>query len=143
MKITICSSLAFVDNIKYISDKLKKLKHTVFLPRTAEVIINGELSQEALDKEKESEAFSERIIKNDAIRVHYNKIKNSEAILVLNYDKNGVKNYIGGAVLIELGFAHILNKKIFLLNPIPEISYKEEIIAMQPIVLNGYLSKIK
>jgi len=57
-------------------------------------------------------------------------------------DKNGIGNYIGGNTLIEMAFAHVLNKKIFLLNPVPEISYKDEIIAMQPIILNGNLEKI-
>jgi predicted RNA-binding protein with PUA domain len=41
-----------------------------------------------------------------------------------------------------MGFAHVLGKKIFLLNDIPEISYKDEIKMMQPIILEGELSKI-
>ena len=143
MKITICSSLAFVKEIKETSDNLIKLNHEVLLPKTAELIIKGELTQEQIDKEKGTEAFSNRIIKNDAIKVHCSKIKSSDAILVLNYDKNNVKNYIGGAVFLELGFAYIFDKKIFLLNDIPGISYKDEITAMSPIVLNGDLSKIK
>ena len=142
MKITICASLAFVKEIKEVSEKLKELNHEVFLPRTAELIIKGEITQEALNKEKETKDFADRIIKNDATRVHYNKIKNSDAILVLNYYKNGINNYIGGSVLIEIGFAHVLNKKIFLLNPIPEISYTNEILGVQPEVLDGDLKKI-
>ena len=68
----------------------------------------------------------------------------SDAILVLNYDKKGIKNYIGGNTLMEIGFAHILNKKIFLLNPIPDIDfYKSEIEATKPIILNGNLSNLK
>jgi len=62
----------------------------------------------------------------------------------LNYDKRGIKNYIGGNTLMEIGFAHVLNKKIFLLNPIPEIPfYKSEIEAVRPVILNGDLSKVK
>ena len=72
-----------------------------------------------------------------------NKIKKSDAILVLNYDKNEVKNYIGGNTLIEIGFAHYWKTKIFLLNPIPEIPYyKSEIEAVKPVIINGDLSKI-
>jgi len=41
-----------------------------------------------------------------------------------------------------MGVAFFLDKKIFLLNPIPEISYKEEILAMSPIVINQEISKI-
>lgn len=42
-----------------------------------------------------------------------------------------------------MAFAHVLNKKIFLLNPIPQINYSDEIEAMNPIILNHDLSKIK
>jgi len=48
----------------------------------------------------------------------------------------------GSMTLLEMGFAHILNKKIFLLNDIPEMIYTDEIEAMQPIVLNGDLTKL-
>jgi hypothetical protein len=45
--------------------------------------------------------------------------------------------------LIELGFAYILKKKIYLLNPIPDIPYyKSEIEAVKPVILNGDLTKI-
>ncbi|MDD4412647.1 MAG: hypothetical protein PHR00_03300 [Patescibacteria group bacterium] len=77
------------------------------------------------------------------IKWYYNAIQNSDAILVLNFDKNGIKNYVGGNTLMEIGFAHVNNKKIFLINPIPEeLSYADEIKAMADIVLDGDLQKI-
>ena len=69
-------------------------------------------------------------------------ITNSDAILVLNYDKKGVKNYIGGNSLMEMGFAHVHNKKVFLLNSAPELSYTDEINAMTDMVVNGNLRNI-
>lgn len=61
----------------------------------------------------------------------------------MNLDKHGVRNYIGGNTLMEIGFAHVLNQKIFLYNPIPEIPYyKSEIEAVRPIVINGDYSLI-
>jgi len=45
---------------------------------------------------------------------------------------------------MEIGFAHVNDKKVFLLNPIPDsVSYTDEIKAMVDVVLNGDLSKIK
>ena len=42
-----------------------------------------------------------------------------------------------------MGFAHILDKKIFLLNPAPETDFMaQEIQAMRPVVLGGDLNKI-
>ena len=56
--------------------------------------------------------------------------------------KDGKKNYIGGNTLMEMGLAFFLKKKIFLLNQIPELSYKEEILGVKPILINGDLNKI-
>ena len=59
-------------------------------------------------------------------------------------DKNNIQYYIGGNTLMEIGFAHVLNQKIFLYNPIPEIPYyKSEIEAVKPIIINGDLKQIK
>ena len=143
MKIAICSSLNFVSRIKDISVKLEKDGHFVLLPRTAEMVIKGEVTQEQIKKEKDSGGFVERTIKQDSIRGHFEKIKNSDAILVLNFEKKGIKNYIGGAVFLEMGFAHVLGKKIFLLNPVPEVSYKDEVLAMKPVVIGNDLNKVK
>ncbi|HLD42241.1 MAG TPA: hypothetical protein VJB06_04335 [archaeon] len=143
MIITICSSLDFVSEINGISEKLKALGHQALLPRTAELVIKGEITQEKIKKEKESGEIVNRSIKHNSIKTHFEKIKNSDAILVLNFEKKGVKNYIGGAVFMEIGFAYGINKKIFLLNPVPDVSYKDEILAMQPVVLDGDLVKLK
>lgn len=73
---------------------------------------------------------------------HFDEVVWSDVILVCNYDKNGVANYIGANTLLEMGLAFHLNKPIYLLSSIPEISYKEEILGMWPIVIDGDLKKI-
>ncbi len=143
MKITICGSLNFSYEMGKIAEDLKKLNFEVCIPKTSKEILNNEISLENIKNQKENGKIVERAIKNNVIKEHYNKIKNSDAVLVANFDKKGIKNYIGGNTFLEIGFAYILNKKIFILNPIPEISYNHEIEIMQPIVLNGDLSKIK
>lgn len=40
-------------------------------------------------------------------------------------------------------FAHILNLPIYLINPLPEMDYLDELKAMQPVILNGDLDLIK
>ena len=71
-------------------------------------------------------------------------MQGGDAVLVLNFDKNGIRNYIKGNTLMEIGFAHVLNQQIFLLNPIPDIPYyKTEIEAMRPIIVNGDITNIK
>jgi hypothetical protein len=144
MKIVICGSIDATYEIKEIADKLKEKGFETEIPLTSQRILNGELTLDEFKKEKEKNGDGfVRKVKDDVIRRYYELIKNSDAVLIVNYPKKGIDNYIGGNTFLEMGFAHVLNKKIFLLNPIPEISYKDEIMAMQPVVLNGDLSKIK
>ncbi|MEK7173034.1 MAG: hypothetical protein AAB723_00670 [Patescibacteria group bacterium] len=142
MKIVICASISFTNKIKEVAKALSARGHIVEIPFGAQRIISGELTLEQFLNKKQASGDSALKIQNNLIKRYYEIIKNADAILVINIDKKGIVNYIGGNTLIEIAFAHVLDKKIFLLNPIPEISYKDEIIAMQPIILNGDLAKI-
>lgn len=145
MRIVICASIDFTYKIKEVADILSAYGYEVEIPFYSQKILNGEVSMEEFLATKQRDGDMQFRIKagEDLIKRYFRLIKDSDAILVVNVDKKGIKNYIGGNTLIEMAFAHVLNKKIFLLNEIPEISYKDEIKAMQPIILNGDLSKIK
>lgn len=140
MKIVICSSLDFIDEIKDVREKLFARGHVVTVPETANKIYRGEVTHEQIMREKTNEEFAARGIQQDSLRFYYQKIKEGDAILVLNYKKKDIEGYIGGAVFLEMGFAHVLGKKIYLLNDVPAMSYSDEIKMMQPIVLQGELS---
>ncbi|MDD4289849.1 MAG: hypothetical protein PHH83_01060 [Patescibacteria group bacterium] len=142
MKLTICGSLDFTYEMDEIRKKLENFGFEVNIPPTAQRILNEEFTLDEIKLKKENGSFSQLAIENDAIKRYFNIIKDCDCVLVANYDKKLIKNYIGGAVFLEIGFAHILNKKIYLLNDIPEMIYTDEIKAMQPIILNGDLSKI-
>ena len=60
----------------------------------------------------------------------------------MNHEKKGIANYIGGNTFLEMGYAFGQGKKIYLLNPIPDMDYSTEMFAMQPVVISGDLSKI-
>lgn len=82
----------------------------------------------------------------DIMRACFNLIDRSDAILVLNFDRNNIRGYIGTSALMEIGIAYFLRKKIYLYNPLP--SYKDarwahEVSIMNPVVINGDLSRIK
>ena len=139
MKITIVGSSVFAKQMVEYRDQLVKLGHEVNLHEHYVAQANGEMKDLIGRMDREHAAVK---IEYDYIRYHYNEIVNSDAILVLNFDKNGVENYIGGNTLMELGFAYVNNKKIFLLNQIPDINYKDEIEAMQPVILNSNLNLI-
>ncbi len=133
MKITICGSMNFAKDILEIKQKLEALNHFVTVPANTDKYFNNSISVE--DKWVK--------IESDVIRNYFEEIKKTDAILVINKDKNNIKNYIGGNSLIEIAFAYVLHKKIFLLNPVPQINYSDEIYAMNPIILNNDLSKIE
>ena len=71
------------------------------------------------------------------------EVKDGDAVLVLNYEKKGVPGYIGGNTLIEAAGGFHYKKPIYILNPISnDLSFKEEILGMRPVFLNGDLNKI-
>jgi len=142
-EIVICSSAAFYPQVIEIEKELKKLGFKVSIPLTA-------------NKMKKSGDFRVETYKtwynnpNDykqktfLTKHHFNKIVKGDSILVLNYEKNGISGYIGGAVLAEMALGLHYGKKIYVLNPLPEsVSYAEELHGMLPIILNGDLSLIK
>lgn len=82
-------------------------------------------------------------LKRNAINDHFKKIEVGDAVIIANHDKRGIIGYIGGNTLIEMGLAFYLNKPIYILNPISdELSYKQEIYGMNPVLLDGDLDKI-
>ena len=133
----------FTNGIKKLADELRKIGFEVQIPISSEKIIKGEFSLKEIKKEKESGKFSDRAIKYDSIRAYCDIINNCDAVLIANYDKKGISGYVGGNSFLEMGFAHIFRKKIFLLNEVPEMIYSDEIKAMQPIILSGDLLRIR
>lgn len=119
-----------------IRNRLKELGHEVVLPRHTEEYAEMDTLEHVHHESAKNK------IKDDLIRDYYQEISKSDAILVINEDLNEVEGYIGGNSFLEIGFAHILNKKIYLLNNIPNSLFKDEIIAMQPVIINNNLSKI-
>jgi len=145
MKIVICGSVIFSKEILEAKEDLEKNGHQVDIPYVTIKYKNNELDlvKYKRQKEKQGDIKYRQSVKTDMIKRYYGLIKESDAILVLNYDKNKTKNYVGGSVLMEMAFAYVLDKPIFLVNPIPKMSYSDELIDMNPTILNGDLSKIK
>ena len=142
MKIAICGSLDFTHEMKKLADDSQAKEHVVDLLVTSQRILNGETSVEQIKNEKEQGTFSDRAIKFDSIREYWSIIQHSDAILLANYDKKNIENHIGGNSFLEMGFAHVLGKKIYLLHTIPTMLYSDEIKAMQPVELDGDISKL-
>ncbi len=144
MKITLCGSIAFAKDILEIEEKLIQLGHTVIVPQSI-LDFSVKNDQEASHIRSDRKKYIAEI-KPYYTRNHFNKIEESDAILVVNCDKNGIKNYIGGATFAEIMLAYHKNKKIFFLNPIPTHEnlsiLRDELETVQPIILNGDAANI-
>jgi hypothetical protein len=146
MKITLCGSIAFYDEMIEVKKNLEGLSHEVKLPPHE---VQNE--QGKMIPVKEYYALRKATTTTDgwiwerkaqAIKWHLEKVEWADAIVVTNFEKHKVPNYIGGNTLVEMGVAFFLKKKIYLLHPIPDMPYKEEILAMRPIILHNDFSKI-
>lgn len=140
MIITICASASFYEKAVEVARELEKMGHEVLLPHTAKIMREtGDFKVETY-KTWFNDGGKSYDKKCDLMKKHFLEIKKGDAILVLNYEKNGMNGYIGSNVLMEMGIALHLNKKIFILNPPDEwFSSKEEILGTLPIVLNGVI----
>lgn len=136
MKILIICSKAFYKNIPPIKEKLEEMGYDVELPNSY-YHPDAEKESWALGKEEHA-AFKAKMFK-----MSQERIKNVDAVLTLNFDKNGKKNYIGGATFIEIYEAFMNEKKIYLYNDIPEGMLFDEISGFSPIVINGNIDLVK
>lgn len=144
MKIIICASIDVTPLIKQIKDELEERGHATEIPFMSQKILAGEITLEEYLRVKSESGDGQwrEQAGEDLIKRYYNFIKGADAILVVNGDKKGIKNYIGGNTFLEMGFAYTMDKKIFLLNPLPDMPYRDELEAMKPIILNNDLNKI-
>lgn len=134
MIITLCGSLKFHDQEVEIQKKLEAMGHTVLMPIKVPGVNYWAEDNSGRVKAKQNLGL---------ISEHMRKIESSNAIIVTNFTKGEIENYIGANSFLEIGFAHYKGKKIYLLNPVPDQPYlKDELQAVDPIVLNGDLLRI-
>lgn len=135
MKITICGSIKFMDEMIKAQKRLERMGFKVYMPVQAKgVDYWAEDNTERVEAKKKFRFIDE----------HMDRIEKSKAILVVNVTKGDTKNYIGANTFLEMGFAYYRKKKIYLLNPLPNQKYIiDELLTFSPIVLNGKFSLIK
>jgi hypothetical protein len=135
MKIFIICSKSFYNKIPKIKKDLEKNGHIITLPNCYD-------NPQAEDKYRNMGKEEHAKFKSEMIRHSEDVIGSNDAVLVINFTKNGVDNYIGGATFLEMYDAFRLNKKIFMYNDIPEGILHDELIGFCPIILKGNLDRI-
>jgi len=100
MKIAICGSIAFYQEMLEIKAKLENLGHEIVLPPTQIKDQNGDLiSVEKYYEIRKNAKDDDKWIwerKAELIKSYFQKEVWADAILVLNHDKNDIAGYIGG-----------------------------------------------
>lgn len=147
MKIVICGSIAFIDEMQEIKQKLESRGHEVEMPSME---VRGEFGEPISTKDlyilrkQDTETKPDWVWERnrEGMQAHFGKVAGADAIVVVNPIKNGIEGYIGANTFLEIGLAFHLNKKIYLLHEIPEASYREEIVSMNPGILNGNLELV-
>jgi len=136
----ICGSMSFAKKMIEVKKTLKGLGHEVSLPIDIKIHLSDSTFSDNLD------ADYKHCVENNIIKKCFKIIAKNDAILFLNFNKNGREGYIGASGLMEIGVAHYLGKKIFLFNKLPdynEARWAHEVSIMQPVILNGDFGKIK
>lgn len=123
-----------MDEMIAIQKTLESAGHTVYMPIKADGV-----DYWAEDGTSRVEAKKEL----DLISKHMDKIQKSDAIIVANYTKRDIENYVGANTFAEMMYAHYVQKKIYLVNPKPEQSYiRDELDSMDLVLLNGDLNLV-
>ena len=130
--VALCGSMSHMSQWLKVVDELRARGLTVSTPELTERIDWSVMSDE------------ETIVqKGRLVRRHLANIATASAVLVANYEKNGIDGYIGSNTFLEMGAGFISDKPIYLLNPVPHQDNREEILALEPIVIHGDLSKVE
>lgn len=125
--------MKFFEQMLKVKNQLEKMGHAVLMPMKADGV--DYWSEDNANRIQAKKKFG-------VISEHMDKIEKSDAILIVNITKGDVENYIGANTFLEIGFAHYRNKRIYLLNEIPNQKYiEDELLTMEPTVLNGDLTK--
>jgi hypothetical protein len=130
-RIVISGSMAFASQMREIKEQLDILNVRAVAPDD----VDGDL------KLYDSQSY---LAFKKAVSVsHITKIKDPRtyAVLVANFDKNGIYGYIGANSFAEVSVAFSSRKKIFLFSEIPP-QYADELTAWGAISLNGDLSRL-
>jgi hypothetical protein len=131
MRVVICGSMAFYSEMLQVRRELDT--HGV-----ASVVPDPEdASHTALSAE------SYAAFKQAAAEAHVRRIRHprTTGILVLNFLRHGIRDYIGPSTFAEIAVAHAAQKRIYILNGLPAM-YVEELRRWRVRCLGGELEPL-
>lgn len=137
-KIFLAASMNFYQDLVRIESELQNVGYEVEIPVSAKTM----KEKNDFDVSHFKGVFTSEQ-KGKFVKENFANIADCDALLVINNQKNGVSGYIGANVLMEIGPAFHLGKKIYLWNPTePSAPYNEELLAFNVQIINQDLAKI-
>lgn len=130
-RFVICGSMSFASNMQRISHKLAEQDVASVVPDDVDLAAEYG-SQEAYER-----------FKRAVSRAHIAKVRDPRTvgIVVANFDKHGIKGYIGPNTFAEIAIAFADGKRIYLLNGIPT-NFADELAAWGVKDLKGNLESL-
>lgn len=119
--------MCFIDEMEALGRKLSEAGWTVATPQREE----SDLHWECLAPE------GSMLAKKGYIDGHLARIRESTAVLIANYPKEGVEGYVGANSLMEAAFAYALDVPVYFLFPIGEQGCQLEAQAIASATWNG------
>lgn len=134
--ITICSSVSFYRDVVGIATRLETAGFSVKLPETARLMKQtGNFESDSYKPWLHNK--NDYSQKTALMEAHFQKVLESDAILVVNQEKHGISGYIGGNVLMEMTLAYHYHKPIFLWNDLTSaLGVEEEVRGLHPIIIS-------
>ena len=140
--ITLCSSCSFYREVIGLKNELERAGFSVLVPDTAlKMEASGNFNVD--DYKAWFRDPSLYHLKTERMDSHFKKVAEGDCILVVNLPKKGFQGYIGANVLLEMFYATLHDKPIYVLHPVDENLFcYEEVMGMNPIFIDGDLEKI-
>lgn len=130
--------MSFYRELVDIEGELVSRGFTVHIPVSAQIMKDtNDFDPTHIKDVLTSKQKQEYIVRN------FDKIAESDSILVVNGEKHGIKGYIGANVLMEIGLAFYFKKNIYIWNPTEKDSaYNDELRAFEAVFVNQDIEKI-
>ena len=121
MKILVSASMRHADKFASLQESLEAAGHQVVMPQ-----------------------IKEYPTKRQYIDEHMSRLRDSDALLLANFDDDRGDGYVGASCFFEAGWAFALGKPVYVLNSInTESPFAEDLIAIGCKMIHGDMSKIK
>jgi hypothetical protein len=130
MRLVLCGSMTFFGHMRELREELNGYDINVALP-DAEDGINDH-------GPRQYELFRRHVVKRHLQRV---RSQRTFGILVTNFDKHGIPDYIGPSTFAEIATAAATNKRIFVLQDFPTV-FKDVLADWEAVPLRGRLEPL-